>query len=111
MFFAFMVKIVQIILSDYVSGVKGAESDSIIKNFFFSQKGLNKKGGERSWKFRVECWQTKHCVFAHSGFFTIGKPLFFSHSVTLCRRCRKARNRGYAQVFVRGLDDNAVICF
>lgn len=42
-----MVKIVQIILSDYVSGVKGAESDSIIKNLF-SQKGLNKKGGERS---------------------------------------------------------------
>ena len=37
-----MVKIVQIILSDYVSGVKGAESDSIIKNLF-SQKGLNKK--------------------------------------------------------------------
>lgn len=42
MFFAFMVKIVQIILSDYVSGVEGAESDSIIKNLF-SKKGLNKK--------------------------------------------------------------------
>lgn len=110
MFFAFMVKIVQIILSDYVSEVKGAESDSIIKNFF-SQKGLNKKGGESSWKFRIECWQTKHCVFAHSGFFTIGKSLFFSHSVTLCRRCGKARDRGYTQVFMNGLADNTMICF
>lgn len=34
--FAFMVKKVQVILSDYVSGVKVVQSDSTVKNFFLT---------------------------------------------------------------------------
>lgn len=106
-FFAFMVKRVQGILSDQVSGVKATESDSIIKNLF-TPKGLNKQRGRKV--LEVYCRLLANIRIVLILDFMIGKHFIFRQSIVLCRRHRKAIDHEYAKAPMKGLADNAMIC-